>query len=175
MLTLTKETSVNGVETVPLFWSMVSHVPPESAEALALQLIDPRPVFRIPKFCGSGVPPCSTAVNVKPVCDSRIICCVALIDRVPGTVMVGVAVPFAGETWSQLPPVDVEGLAVKETDPPPWFETLNCVLVLGDPWVTEKATLGLLTASFPIAAWLTFRFTLAVCVAPGIVIVMLPV
>src|ERR1051326_3475548 len=41
-------------------------------------------MLRIPKLCGRGKPPCATAVNVRPVCESRIFCGGALIARVTG-------------------------------------------------------------------------------------------
>src|SRR5579863_8073387 len=86
MLTLTADTSRNGCVTVPLVWSMLSQEPPESVEAAAVQLIEPTPMLRMPKLSGRGAPACATAMKVRPVCESRIFCCDALIDMVTGIV-----------------------------------------------------------------------------------------
>ena len=73
---------------MPLFVSILSHDPPAGrVVAIADQGIDPCPVFSIPKFCGSGEPPCATAVNVSPLCDSKALGPVPTIASVTLTAM----------------------------------------------------------------------------------------
>ena len=55
---------------------------------MAVQLMEPCPVLRMPKFCDSGTPPCATAVKLKAVCDTRMMAVGALTDNVTGTLIV---------------------------------------------------------------------------------------
>ena len=71
---------------MPLAGEICSQLPPESVVAAAVQLKEPCPVLRMPKFCGSGTPPCATAVKLKAVCESRMMAAGALIDKVTGNV-----------------------------------------------------------------------------------------
>ena len=49
--------------------------------------MEPCPVFRMPKFCASGMPPWATAVKVKALCESRMTAAGALTDKVTGMPM----------------------------------------------------------------------------------------
>ena len=86
--TLTRETSRYGRCTVPLAGEICSQLPPEIVVAVAVQLMEPCPVLRMPKFCESGTPPCATAVKLKALCESRMMAVGALTDKVTGTLMV---------------------------------------------------------------------------------------
>ena len=48
--------------------------PPARVVARAVQLICPWPILRTPTVCAGTTPPPATAVNVSPVCESRIVC-----------------------------------------------------------------------------------------------------
>ena len=58
-------------------------------------------------------------------------------------------VPPLSDTASQLPPLNVDAVAVKPMEPPPWFETVSCVVAGVAPVVSAKDKLGALTASLP--------------------------
>ena len=72
---------------MPLEGEICSQLPPEMVVAVALQLMEPCPMLRMPKFCGRGTPPCATAVKLKPLCETRIMAVGALTDRVTGMLM----------------------------------------------------------------------------------------
>src|SRR5262245_47919423 len=60
--------------------------PPDSVDAIADHAITPCPLFSTPTLCGRGRPPPATAVNVSPVCESRIVRGIALMVMFTGTV-----------------------------------------------------------------------------------------
>ena len=89
----------------------------------------------------------------------------------------GVAVPFAGEMLSQEPPEVALALAVKESDPPPEFETCNCCVRAPLPWVAPKPIFWLSTARVAGVPGCTVRVTATVVVvgtALGTVMVIEP-
>ena len=96
-VTLTVETSVNGVVTVPLDWSIDNHpAPAGSVLAVADQVICPWPVFKIPKLWGKGAPLCSADWKVIPTCESTITACEEETVMVTGTAIC--ACPFETST-----------------------------------------------------------------------------
>src|SRR5579871_3353299 len=89
MVTFTIDTSVKGVLTVPLGGEIFSQLlPPDVVLATAFQFIVPCPMLRIPKLCGSGDPPCSTALKLKPLCEIRMVALGLAIDSVTATLVV---------------------------------------------------------------------------------------
>src|ERR1035438_4283615 len=72
---------------IPLEGESCSQLPPFSVVAVAVQLMAPCPMLRMPKFCASGMPPCATAVKLKALWESSMVAAGALTDRVTGTVL----------------------------------------------------------------------------------------
>jgi hypothetical protein len=74
---------------VPLAGEIWSQLPPVSVAAAAVQLMEPCPVLRMPKFCGSGTPPCATALKLNPLWESRMaaVGTPADTDRITGILM----------------------------------------------------------------------------------------
>ena len=70
---------------MPLEGESCSQLPPESVEAVAVQLMEPCPVLSMPTFCGRGTPPCATAVKLKALCETRMLALGAMTDKVTGT------------------------------------------------------------------------------------------
>jgi hypothetical protein len=62
-LTLTCETSVNGVATEPEAALILNHEPPE---VVAFQVMVPCPALNTPNVRGNGAPPAATPEKVNP-------------------------------------------------------------------------------------------------------------
>ena len=73
---------------MPLVGEICSQLPPDSVLAVAVQLSDPWPMFRMPKLPGKGTPPCATALKLKPLCETRMTAVGALTDNVTATLTV---------------------------------------------------------------------------------------
>jgi hypothetical protein len=71
-----------------------------------------------------------------------------------------VALPEAGDTWSQLP-VTVEAVAVKRAAPPS-FEMVTLAVIGAESWTTENGRLAISTLRCAGVAAFTAKFTATV-------------
>src|SRR5215831_18580675 len=117
MSTSTRGTDNEFASLEPLAWVTESHpLPAGSVDAVALHVIVPWPIFSTPNVCGGTAPPAATAVNVKPVCESRIVCWAELMIIVTGMSIRCPVVELAIETRPvYVPAPRVAGFAVTAT------------------------------------------------------------